>query len=208
MASSVIHMVIANEINKTLKRNNDMVLIGSIAPDLSSQIGESKVGSHFLSNNDDIPDINKFLKKYKNNLNDDFVMGYFIHLYTDYLWFKYFIPEVYEDNMITKIDGTNVKCYGNMLRLYIYNDYTNLNTKLLDEYNMDLHIFYRVHPPIDNIIEEIPMDKLQIIIDKASVIIENSKITKDFIFNIENIKKFVKISTDLTIAKLKEIELI
>ena len=31
------------------------------------------------------------INKYKNHLNDDFVMGYFIHLYTDYLWFKYFI---------------------------------------------------------------------------------------------------------------------
>lgn len=34
----------------------------------------------------------------------------------------------------------------------IYNDYTNLNIQLLDEYNMDLHILYREHPLLNNII--------------------------------------------------------
>ena len=35
--------------------------------------------------------------------------------------------------MITKTDGSIVKCNGNMLSIYIYNDYTNMNIKLLDE---------------------------------------------------------------------------
>jgi len=48
--------------------------------------------------------------------------------------------------MISKLDGSIVKCNGNMLSLYIYNDYTNLNTRLLDEYNMNLHIFYSEIP--------------------------------------------------------------
>ena len=60
--------------------------------------------------------------------------------------------------MITKLDGTIVECKGNMLSLYIYNDYTNLNIKLLDEYDLDLKIFYNELPPLKNIIEEIQMD--------------------------------------------------
>jgi len=48
MASSVIHICIANEINKELKRDNNKILIGAIAPDISKLLGESKFYSHFL----------------------------------------------------------------------------------------------------------------------------------------------------------------
>ena len=211
MASSVIHMAVANEINKVIKKDDKKLLIGSIAPDISKHLGETKVKSHFLDSEDtDVPNIDKFLNKYKDKLTDDFVLGYYIHLYTDYLWFKYFITEIYneDNNMVTKLDGSSVKCYGNMLSVYIYNDYTNMNIKLLDEYNMDLSLFYEDIPYLENIIDEIPMDRIKTIIDKASVIIENSKEHKDFVFNIENIKKFIDTSTELILAELKKLNII
>ena len=205
MASAVIHMVIANEVNKILKFN-DKILIGSVAPDISKVVGESKIKSHFLNcDNTDIPNIERFLIKYKNKLNDPFVMGYFIHLYTDYLWFKYFICEFYENDIVTKLDGTKVKCTNNMLIMYIYNDYTNLNIKLLDEYNMDLKIFYNELPKLENIIEEIPMDKMNLLMDKLSIIIENSKDKKSFLFNIDSINKFIDTSIKLILMKLGEL---
>ena len=210
MASSVIHMAVANEINKVIKKDTHKLLIGSIAPDISKHLGETKVKSHFLDSDDtNIPNIDKFLNKYKSKLNDDFVIGYYIHLYTDYLWFKYFISEIYneENNMITKLDGSIVKCNGNMLSIYIYNDYTNMNMKLLDEYNMDLSIFYEEIPYLKNIIDEIPMNEIKTIVDKASIIIKNSKEHKDFVFNIENIKKFIERSTELILAQLKELNI-
>ena len=210
MASSVIHMAVANEINKVIKKDTHKLLIGSIAPDISKHLGETKVKSHFLDSDDtNIPNIDKFLNKYKSKLNDDFVIGYYIHLYTDYLWFKYFISEIYneENNMITKLDGSIVKCNGNMLSIYIYNDYTNMNMKLLDEYNMDLSIFYEEIPYLKNIIDEIPMNEIKTIVDKTSIIIKNSKEHKDFVFNIENIKKFIERSTELILAQLKELNI-
>ena len=208
MASSVIHMAVANEINKVIKKDTHKLLIGSIAPDISKHLGETKVKSHFLDSEDtDIPNIDNFLNKYKDKLDDDFVIGYYIHLYTDYLWFKYFMSEIYneENNMITKLDGSIVKCNGNMLSIYIYNDYTNMNMKLLDEYNMDLSIFYEEIPYLKNIIDEIPMNEIKTIVDKTSIIIKNSKEHKDFVFNIENIKKFIERSTELILAQLKEL---
>lgn len=209
MASSIIHMAVAKEINKVLKRNNDKILIGAIAPDISKNIGESKVNSHFLDNIDNnIPNIDCFLKKYKEKLYDDFVMGYFIHLYTDYLWFKYFISEIYESDVVTKLDGTHVKCTGNMINMYIYNDYTNLNIKLIEEYDMDLRIFYREPPQLDNIIDEIPMEQIKIIINKVSLIIENTKTYKDLLFNIDNIKKFIEMNVELILSRLKELGLL
>ena len=206
MASAIIHVAVANEINKKLKRDNNKLLIGSIAPDISKILGQTKLHSHFLDNKDnDLPNIEKFLKKYNDKLFDDFVLGYFIHLYTDYLWFKYFMPEVYEKKHITKLDGTVVKCNGNMLCKYVYNDYTNLNTKLLDEYNLDLKIFYNEPPEFNDIIKEIPMQKIKLIIDQMSIIIENSKVNKDLVFNIDNIKVFIQMSVELILSKLKEL---
>ena len=42
MASAVIHLCVAKEINKYLKMDEDYILLGSIAPDISKQIGETK----------------------------------------------------------------------------------------------------------------------------------------------------------------------
>ena len=208
MASSVIHMAVANEINKKLKRNANQLLIGSVAPDLSKIVGETRLRSHFLDSEDtNIPNIDKFLTKYRIELNNDFVLGYFIHLYTDYLWFKFFIPEIFDNDYITKLDGKRVKCSGQMFTMYIYNDYTNLNTKLLEEYDLDLKIFYNEVPKIDKIIDEIPIDKINLLLNQISIIIENAKGKKDFIFNIDNIKRFIQTCIELTLAKLEELNI-
>ncbi len=210
MASTIIHMAVANELNKKLGRDNNLILLGGIAPDLGKIADGSKIKAHFQDTNDDIPNIKRFLNKYSSKMNDDFVMGYFIHLYTDYLWFKYFIPELFNSDkeLITKLDGTKVKCNENIFTLYVYNDYTNLNTRVLDEYNMDLSIFYNELPKLNNIIEEIPMNKLNLLINETSYIIENSKEKKEYVFDIDDIKTFISTSTDLIYAYLKEKELI
>lgn len=206
MASAVIHLAVANEINKALNRDKSKLLIGSIAPDISKFIGENKAISHFIKEKgSNIPDIEKFLNKYKNNLTDDFVIGYFIHLYTDYLWFKYFVTEFYNKPMIMKLDGTIVKGEEDTISFYIYNDYTDLNIKLLDKYNMDLKIFYNDLPDLNDIIEEIPMEKVQIIVDQMGTIIKNSGEKKNYVFNIKNVETFIKISTELILSKINEI---
>lgn len=209
MASSMIHIAVAHELNKKLNRDSQKLLIGTIAPDISKLVGENKIKSHFLNKEDkNIPDLYKFLNLYKNNLNDDFVLGYYIHLYTDYLWFKYFIPEIYNNNLIYKLDGTIVDCKGRMAIMYMYNDYTNLNVKLIDEYNLDLKIFYNELPKFNNIIKEIPMDKLYLIVNKAGEIIKNSKITKEMTFNMENINKFINLSVKLIKSNLQDLGVI
>lgn len=88
MASAVIHIAVASEINNVIKRDKYKLLIGSIAPDISKQIGETKIKSHFLDNeNNDIPNIDKFLGKYKDNIKSfinlsvDLVLSYLEELY-------------------------------------------------------------------------------------------------------------------------------
>ena len=92
-----------------------------------------------------------------------------------------------------------------LLCRYIYNDYTNLNSRLIDEYNLDLKIFYEEVPKLDNIILEIPMDDIHLIIDKAGEIISNSTENKDYLFDIENVKQFIKVATERIIENIKEI---
>ena len=211
MASSMIHIAVANELNKKLNRDKSKLLIGTIAPDISKLIGESKRITHFVNDeteSDSIPDLDLFLKKYKNKINDDFVLGYYIHLFTDYLWFKYFLTEIWTEDMITKLDGTVVKCEGRMALQYIYNDYTNLNINLIDDYNLDLKIFYNEIPEIENIITEIPMNKLFLIVDKAGKIIENTKVHKDMVFNMKNVHKFIETTIDLITDNLKELNVL
>ena len=204
MASSVIHICVANEINKVLKRDDRKLLIGTIAPDISKLIGESKYYSHFLDDIDNnIPNLAKFLNKYKCYLYDDFVLGYYIHLYTDYLWFKYFIKKVIKGNYIKELDGTLVKYTKKSFLYYVYNDYSNLNIQLINKYNFPLKIFYEEIPDIKNIINEIPMDKLNLIVDKVGVLIEDASNGKKYLFDIDDIVNFID---DCKVIILKELE--
>lgn len=205
MASALIHIAVAKEINKELHMNEKELFLGTIAPDISKQIGESKVKSHFLPNeNTDLPNFEKFLNKYKDNLNIPFIMGYYIHLFTDYLWFKYFMPEITNCNDYIKLlNGHKINCSEEEITTIIYNDYSNLNILLIEEYNLALSLFY-ADINIPNIkFDEVPLDKLQIIVDKMGTIIENSKNGYTYSFNIDNVKQFIELCTKIISTDIK-----
>ena len=204
MASSLIHICVAKEINKYLKRDEKQLLIGSIAPDIAKLISQSKDTTHFIENEKNIPNLNIFLNKYKKQLNDDFVMGYYIHLYTDYVWFKFFIPNFLEDNNILKLNNKIEKYNEEKFNQYIYNDYHILNKKLIDDYELNLKIFYEEPPKIKNIIKEMPIEKIQIIIDKAGILLTESINKKEKIFNEELIHKFVEFCTQGFLSNIDE----
>lgn len=130
-----------------------------------------------------------------------------MHLYTDYIWFKYFITDFIKEDYIFDINGNKLKLDKKEKSNYIYNDYTNLNIQIIDKYNLDLSIFYEIHDQFKNIIKEIPMDKIQIIIDKAGIIIENSKQSKPYIFNINHIEKFINLSTNIILDELTNLRI-
>lgn len=206
MASLVIHMAVANEINKKINRDFSKLLLGTIAPDISKFIGENKKNTHFSKEeNNNIPIMDDFMNKYKKYLNDDFVMGYYIHLYTDYLWFKYFIDDIDYSNVITTIDGDKVLCDRETFLKYIYNDYTNINISLIDRYGLNLKILYNDIPDIEPIISEFPMDKIKIIIDKSGSIIMDSKLNKAYIFDIENVVSFIDLAIKIILSDIEKL---
>ena len=206
MASAIIHLCVAKEINKYLKMDENYLLLGSIAPDISKQIGETKEISHFLdhSNEDDIPNIDRFLSKYRSELNNPFEMGYFIHLLTDKYWFRDYVYKFIERYTSDKIKK-NVTYTA--LKDLIYNDYTNLNITLIDNHSLNLDLFYNEIELPESKIIEIPVNKLDILIEKMGLIIDDSKEEKTFIFDSTDIEEFIKNTVKYIIRDIQMLDI-
>lgn len=204
MASAVIHLAVAKELEKYLKiENKKDYNLGAIAPDIAQQLKIEKAKSHFIYNTkSDIPNIKLFKEKYKNFMSNSFELGYFTHLYTDKLWFDGFIDSLTYSNSIKLLDGTIIHVPQKEIKELIYNDYTNLNTIIIDKYNIDLSLFYEEYQKPNTSIEEVPIDKLNILIDKMGVIIENSKLEKSYIFDITLIDNFINTCVEKIIKEL------
>ena len=208
MASAVIHLAVAKVLEPYLKITNKKdYYLGSIAPDIAKQIGESKQKSHFLYNErKDVPNMKMFTDKYPNFYKNDFDLGYYIHLFTDKLWFDKFLNNLVQSNSVKLIDGTILNTTPEELRNLIYTDYTNLNIKIIEEYNMDLSLFYEEFQKPNTKIEEIPINKLNILIDKMGIIIENSKREKNYVFDIYLIKQFIEDTKERILQEIKDYE--
>ena len=210
MASTIIHMAVGQKIGNKINRKSSQFMIGTIAPDLAKIIGESKTISHFIDGLDnDIPNIDRFLHKYISFLDDDFVLGYFIHLYTDYLWFKYFLPEIFdkEQCLITNLNNEEIHLDEDTFINYVYNDYTNLNDQLIKKYQINVQLFYEPLGYIKPIIDEIKINELDKLQKKSIQIINSSAEEKEYLFNIKNVDQFIEMCDDLIMAKLREVYL-
>lgn len=207
MASAIIHLAVAKKLEKELFiKNKYDYFLGAIAPDISKQVGRTKEESHFLINTpENIPNIYLFIKRYPDFKFNSFDLGYFTHLYTDKLWFEEFLPGITTNNSIKLLDGTVLQAQDpeEILRL-IYSDYTNLNTKLIEEYNLDLSLFYEEFKIPKTNIKEVPIDELDILINKMGILIENSKENKTYTFDIITINEFINKCADEILEILKK----
>lgn len=208
MASTITHLAIAKKVKESLNikiKNEYEYYLGSIAPDLSKQIGETKDASHFLYNTmNSIPNIDLFVKRYPLFLYNSFDLGYFVHIYTDKMWIENFLPKLVSENTVTLLDGTTLKTSQEEINNLIYSDYTNLNTQIINEYNLDLSIFYEELKPPKTDIKEIPVNMLDILINKIGIIIENSNEEKTYTFDIHSIKNFVNETTDRIVKEIEK----
>ena len=139
MASLMLHLIISNEVNKEYNLSSDF-MVGTVAPDLL-KIVYGRDASHYnkqIQLEDEIrrfPDIEKFLNLFPNR-NDDYFMGYLVHLVQDEIWFNRYVPKVikrlsrekamyYKDGSIhTTEDATQE----------LYNDYYVIERYLIKKY--------------------------------------------------------------------------
>lgn len=207
MASSIIHLAIAKQLEKDLKiKNKYDYYLGSIAPDISKQVGISKYESHFLKNSykNDVPNMDLFVARYPDFKKYAFNIGYYLHLYTDKLWFEDFMENITYNNALRLLDGTIINTTTEEIQSVIYSDYTNLNTTVIDEYELDLSLFYEEFKIPETDIKEIPVESLDILINKMGIIIENSKENKKYSIDIDLIKNFIENTCKIIKKEIKK----
>ena len=173
MASAIIHIAVAKKVNEYLNRNKKELYLGAIAPDAAKIIGIDRKITHFISKNDDdsSPNIEYFKSLYIDKITGDYDIGYSIHLLTDELWFKEFLPNfVIDDDTIVDNNGNKVSLAGITISDIIYNDYTNLNMEIIDYYGLDLKIFYEKFEYPTPVIKEVPKENFDLLIEKLGMI--------------------------------------
>ena len=208
MASAIIHLAIAKQVKEKgkLKLDNEKdYYLGSIAPDIAKQIGTSRNESHFIFNTrEDIPNLKLFIKRYPTFKYNSFNLGYFTHLYVDKEWNENVYENIVNNSSIKLLDGTIMNTTPEQIENMIYSDYTNLNIEIIDEYNLDLSLFYEDFKIPDTSLIEIPIEKLDILINKMGLIIENTKIETAYTFDITLVKDFIDKVSDQIIKELKK----
>ena len=209
MASTIIHLAVAKELERRRKdiKNIYDYYLGSIAPDLAKQIGVSKEESHFIKNSykEDVPNLKLFEYKYPNFRQVPYDLGYYVHLYTDKEWFDGYIDHITQENSLKLLDGTIIASTREEIQQLIYSDYTNLNVSVIEAYDLDLSLFYEDFRVPTTDITELPADKLDILINKMGIILQNSTHDKTYSLDIDSIKNFI----NQTVDKLeKELEII
>ena len=130
MPGLVIHVAIAKEYIKkhsTEIKNKKEFLKGTVAPDLC----ENKITSHYgkWENYNTEIYLKQFLNDKKVDLNIDYWKGYFLHLYTDEIFYnKYFRREF--EKAIKNKDA-------------FYNDYNILDDVIAKDYNINKQSFFK-----------------------------------------------------------------
>ena len=208
MASAIVHLAVAKELDKKLNIIDKYdYYLGSIAPDIAKQIGRSKYESHFLKNSyrDNIPNMELFVSRYPNFMENAFDLGYYIHLYTDKLWFEDCMEKITCNSALRLLDGTIINTTEEEIQSIIYSDYTNLNIKIIDEYELDLSLFYEEFKVPKTEIKEIPVENLDILINKMGIIIENSKEEKKYSIDIDIIKDFITSTCERIMEELDKL---
>lgn len=191
MASAIMHLCIAKKVNEKLRLNEKEFYLGSIAPDVSKQIGGSRVLSHFMIDQNSLPDLNFFLRKYRNDLQKTFTLGYFLHLYADYIWSDQYLNYIYKNSILKLKDQTQISVDLEEFKRLLYSDYTTLNQQLIDYYLLDLSLFYEEVPIPQTEIDEIALNKLPVLVDKMGVILLETGSPKNYIFDIKDVTTYI-----------------
>lgn len=130
MPSWIVHLATATKVSERLNidKNIDNFLIGNLIPDAERHVIKDfsvyvpyRI-SHFSQfikidgKIEELPNIDKFMKKYKDKLSNPIVLGYLTHLLTDYFWnrttyHRYTVRDKDGNAIGFKLnDGTEVIC--------------------------------------------------------------------------------------------------
>ena len=133
------HIEIAKRINNKLRFTNNELeefMIGNILADINNGFivnNISSIHSHDYTHYEEDNGISyiNFYNKYKDKLKEPIVLGYYIHLYTDYLWNNNFYTKIknnakfneYTAEQLKRMKHNDFKLYNNLFSnntIFIY----------------------------------------------------------------------------------------
>jgi len=117
MPSWSIHLAVAKKVNNKLKLQKDLFYMGNLIADVDYNNKLKRKNTHYYNKpckncpDEILPDVSLFLKDYKTKLNDSLILGYFVHILTDYYYNNYIFTNnwVYIDNEFVGIKLKNNK---------------------------------------------------------------------------------------------------
>ena len=173
---------------KVTDEEKNKFFLGNLIPDTKQReykssdneiISHDKILTHFKTNHEPIleyPDLDLFLSKYGELVNtNSLVFGYFFHLYADYYYFKYYLPDklsFLDDNYNETTDHNysyvRSKKNGKILTTDdfwdrkkssgIYYEYSRMNKYLISKYKFTYNVSDYL-PLIDGL--EVPIDEVK-----------------------------------------------
>ena len=196
MPASAIHMSVANIINKKLKQPSFEFTIGNIAPDCwrHSLLHNDKHLSHFSTDTEingikmKIENYEKFIEKYKNKLDDPFVLGYLTHLMTDNYWKKNVITRYQKliDGEIALKTLDNNYIFGNIETI---KEYLHINNEIAT-INISSHFNLKpitLDKKVKCIVEEIDLSGLIKSVEHINKVNFKKTDEKSIIYNMEDL---------------------
>ena len=135
MPSHKTHMSIAIEANKYLNFDNDLIMLGSVLPDLS--IDHKHRVSHCRNNQNGIKGLANpkiVLDKYKENMDNPIIMGYLIHLLTDEFFNRYIYERYYLYDSNNNTIGIKINKVPRYMDKDTIKDMKHYDFKLYDKY--------------------------------------------------------------------------
>ena len=126
------HIEIGNTLRNYLKFNDEefeLFSIGNIAPDINNSFmikDISKKINHAVTHfSDNGKTYEIFYNKYKQYMNNPFILGYYIHLFTDYTWNNNYYERL-------KKEGIDISKDCDNLRIIKQHDFRMYNNKFID----------------------------------------------------------------------------
>ena len=160
MPSWGIHLLTGNELLKRINiTDKNAFLIGNFMPDAERYVVKDFSifvpynTSHFAEilniqgNLERLPNFNKFIAKYKNNLNNPLILGYLTHLLTDYYWnntvnSRYTERDKNGNCIAIKLNnGTTMEADKTVRRILKHNDFHLFEREIKQKNNLDLPVY-------------------------------------------------------------------
>lgn len=213
MPGCVMHLAVAEEIIRICNISDCAFInefkIGSIIPDAHAR-DEKKI-THFwdaktYNNFQRKPNLNDFLTKYEDRLNEPYVFGYYAHLYFDreYMnkyWAKHFEfydiymnpSDVFEEvARVCVTDNNQVYSREEFFsdKLY-YGDYDRMNSYVINRYGVKLPKLSKPQKDIDEITYEQAYTRLDEIDMHIKNIDSNSQAVNTLILSVKEIDELI-----------------